>query len=327
MPDAGALSEGILRGDRILLSRAITLAESMRPEHQALAQEVLEKCLSHTGNSIRIGITGSPGVGKSTFIEKLGTWLTLEQNHKVAVLAIDPSSQISRGSILGDKTRMEQLASNPRAFIRPSPSGDSTGGVASRTREALLLCEAAGYDVILIETVGVGQSGVAVHSMVDFFLLLLIPGAGDELQGIKRGIVEMADLIAINKADGDRRELAELARREYSRSLRLFAAKSSGWIPKTLTCSAHTGEGIPAIWQHILDFKALVTGNGRLELRRRQQSKDWLSDLLRQSLEQLFLSHPVVRENLQRIEREVVEGKLSASNGAAELLRLFLNRV
>lgn len=323
MPDAAAYAEGILRGDRILLSRAITLIESTRPEHQSLAQEVLEICLPHTGRSIRIGVTGSPGVGKSTFIETFGTWLTTEQSHKVAVLAIDPTSQVSKGSILGDKTRMERLAANPRAFIRPSPAGDSLGGVASRTREALLLCEAAGYDVILIETVGVGQSEVAVHSMVDFLLLLLLPGAGDELQGIKRGIVEMADLIAINKADGDRQDLAELARKEYSRALHLLPPKASGWSPKALTCSSLTGDGIQAIWQQVSDFTALTRQNGWLETHRRQQSKNWLFDLVKQRLEQLFSTHPAVRANLQRIEKEVIEGKISVSKGADALLRFF----
>lgn len=306
-----------------MLGRAITLIESTRLEHQALAQEVLEKCLPHTGNSIRIGITGTPGVGKSSFIETIGTWLTTEKDRKIAVLAIDPTSQVSKGSILGDKTRMNRLAADPNAFIRPSPAGDSLGGVAARTREAMLLCEAAGFNTIFIETVGVGQSEVAVHGMVDFFLLLLLPGAGDELQGIKRGIVEMADLIAINKADGDRLEPAQSARREYTRALHLFPPQASGWTPQAVTCSALTGDGIPEIWEQISGFVSLTRQNGWLETHRRQQSKNWFFDLVRHGLEQLFLNHAAVKENLQRIEKEVVEGKISSSAGAAELLQLF----
>ncbi len=323
LPEAKAHAEGILQGDRILLSRAITLIESTRPEHQAIAQEVLEICLPHAGRSTRIGITGTPGVGKSTFIEAFGSWLTARQEHKVAVLAIDPTSRLSKGSILGDKTRMERLAADPRAFIRPSPAGESLGGVAARTREAMLLCEAAGYEVILIETVGVGQSEVAVHGMVDFFLLLLLPGAGDELQGIKRGIVEMADLIAINKADGERRELARYARREYNRALQLLPPKLGGWKPKVLTCSSLTGDGIPEIWQLISDYMSQAQQTGWLELHRRQQAKNWLFDLVKERLELRFMSHPAVQSNLQQIESEVLEGRISASHGAEVLLRLF----
>ena len=317
--------EGILRGNRILLSRAITLIESARPEHQVLAQEILEKCLPHTGNSLRIGITGSPGVGKSSFIETFGSWLTNEQSRKLAVLAIDPTSQVSRGSILGDKTRMEKLSVDPNAFIRPSPAGDSLGGVAARTRETMLLCEAAGFDTVFIETVGVGQSEVAVHGMVDFFLLLLLPGAGDELQGIKRGIVEMADLIAINKTDGDRIELAKSARQEYARALHLFPPKVSGWQPKAVTCSALTGDGLTEIWHLLLDFQQITQANGWFLQNRREQAKRWLHEHLEQELKRLFFSKENVRQNLERIERAVVAGEMSAVNGAGELLRIFLS--
>jgi LAO/AO transport system kinase len=320
---AGEYAGGILRGDRVLLSRAITLIESSRPEHQTLAQEVLEKCLPHTGNSLRIGITGSPGVGKSSFIETFGSWLTCEQGRKLAVLAIDPTSQVSRGSILGDKTRMEKLSADPNAFIRPSPAGDSLGGVAARTRESMLLCEAAGFDTIFIETVGVGQSELAVHGMVDFFLLLLLPGAGDELQGIKRGIVEMADLIAINKADGDRIELAKSARQEYARALHLFPPKASGWQPKAVTCSALTGAGMTVIWDLLLDFQRVTQANDWFQKNRKEQSKRWLHELLEQELKRLFFSQKNVRENLERIERAVVAGEMAAVNGVGELVRLF----
>lgn len=318
-----AYVDGIRRGDRVLLSRAITLIESARSEHQQIAREILEKCLPHTGNSLRIGITGSPGVGKSSFIETFGSWLTNEQGRKLAVLAIDPTSQVSRGSILGDKTRMEKLSSDPNAFIRPSPAGDSLGGVAVRTRETMLLCEAAGFDTIFIETVGVGQSEVAVHGMVDFFLLLLLPGAGDELQGIKRGIVEMADLIAINKADGDNIEPAKTARQEYARALHLFPPKSSGWSPKAVTCSALSGDGMAAIWDLLIDFQKITKENGWFLQNRKEQSKRWLHEQLEYELKRLFFSNENVRQNLKRIEQAVVAGKMPAVNGVGELLALF----
>jgi LAO/AO transport system kinase len=323
LPKAETYAEGILKGDRVMLGRAITLVESTHPEHQMLAQEVLERCLPHTGNSVRIGITGSPGVGKSTFIESFGSWLIAGCGRKIAVLAIDPTSHISKGSILGDKTRMSRLAMNADAFIRPSPARGSLGGVASHTREAMLLCEAAGFDTLIVETVGVGQSEVSVHSMVDFFLLLLLPGAGDELQGIKRGIVEMADLIAINKADGERVEAANLARREYSRALHLFQPKASGWMPQVITCSAMSGDGIGAAWEQVSNFESLTRQNGWREFHRHQQLKNWFSDLLEQGTGQLFRHHPAIRENLPRIEKKVMEGKISPTRGAAELFRLF----
>ncbi|MEZ4960920.1 MAG: methylmalonyl Co-A mutase-associated GTPase MeaB [Saprospiraceae bacterium] len=320
---ANDYAEGILHGDRIVLGRAITLAESRRIEHQALVREILEQCLPCTGNSLRIGISGSPGVGKSSFIETFGSYLTQEQGRRLAVLAIDPTSQVSRGSILGDKTRMSQLSTDPRAFIRPSPAGDSLGGVAARTREAMLLCEAAGFDTILIETVGVGQSETTVHGMVDFFLLLLLPGAGDELQGIKRGIVEMADLLAINKADGDRIELAKAARKEYAGALHLFPPKPSGWPAKTVTCSALTGRGIPEIWQLVLDFQQITKESGWFVNNRKDQAKQWLHELIAQLLKAQFYENEAVRAQLPEMEDAVVENKLPIAKAADRLIDLF----
>ena len=322
-PTASEYTEGILRGDRILLSRAITLIESKRPDHQSLAQEIIEKCLPHTGRSIRIGVTGSPGVGKSTFIEAFGTYLIEKENRCPAVLAIDPTSQLSRGSILGDKTRMEKLSTDPHAFIRPSPAGDSLGGVANKTRETMLLCEAAGFDTILIETVGAGQSEIAVHGMVDFFLLLLLPGAGDELQGIKRGIVEMADLIAINKADGDRMDLAKSARKDYAMALHLFPPKESGWTPKAMTCSSINQNGIAEIWDLITEFTKLTGENKWLENNRKQQSKNWFYELLEQGLKQLFFNNDNVLDNLKKLESEVIKGKTTSTKAAHTLLQIF----
>lgn len=323
LPSVDTYVEGIRRGDRVWLGRAITLVESTLAEHQQHAQSVLEACLPHTGRSLRIGITGVPGVGKSSFIETFGTYLTQTKGRKLAVLAIDPSSRVSGGSILGDKTRMERLSADANAFIRPSPSGQSLGGVAARTRESMLLCEAAGFDTVLVETVGVGQSEVAVHGMVDFFLLLLLPGAGDDLQGIKRGIVEMADLIAINKADGDRVELARAARRDYSGALHLFPAKDSGWAPKAVTCSALTGDGMPEVWEQIIDFQVLAEKKGWLEENRRQQLKQWLHELLGQRLHEFFLQKPGVREALAQAEADVLAARLSPVNGVREVLRFF----
>lgn len=322
-PTASEFTEGILRGDRVLLSRAITLIESKRPEHQSLAQEIIEKCLPHTGHSIRIGITGSPGVGKSSFIEAFGCHLIESENRKPAVLAIDPSSQISRGSILGDKTRMEKLSVHPQAFIRPSPAGDSLGGVAAKTRESMLLCEAAGFDTILIETVGVGQSEIAVVGMVDFFLLLLLPGAGDELQGIKRGIVEMADLIAINKADGDRLELAKSARKDYAMALHLFPPKENGWTPKSVICSALEQRGMSEIWSMVNEFQTMTQQSHWFENNRKQQAKNWFYEQLEQGLKRLFFTNEKVKEQLQQIEKEVVAGEISSSNAAGQLLNLL----
>jgi LAO/AO transport system kinase len=321
-PAPAEYAGGILRGDRILLSQAITLIESTHPERQASGQAVLELCLPRTGGSIRVGITGSPGVGKSTFIETLGLHLT-GQGRKVAVLAIDPSSQVSRGSILGDKTRMNRLAADPAAFIRPTPAGEELGGVAGKTREAMLLCEAAGFDTILVETVGVGQSEVAVHGMVDFFLLLLLPGAGDELQGIKRGIVEMADLLAVNKADGERQAAAVEAKREYARALHLFPPKRSGWSPGVVACSALTGEGIPEIWQKVIEFQQMTQANGWFDEHRRQQSSRWFYEQIERMLKRSFFDHPAVKANIDLIEAEVKAGALPVVKAAEKLLAFY----
>ena len=315
--------EGIQKGDRILLSQAITLIESTRPEHQQMAQQIIEACLPHAGNSIRIGITGSPGVGKSTFIEALGTYLT-EADHKITVLAIDPSSQVSKGSILGDKTRMEQLSINPKAYIRPSPAGTSLGGVARKTRETIILCEAAGFDRIIIETVGVGQSETAVHAMVDCFLLLLLPGAGDELQGIKRGIVEMADVVAVNKADGDRIALAKETSRNYRQALHFFPPKVSGWTPEVALCSALQQQGIEEVWELVKKMIREIKTNGYFEKHRLEQAKYWLHESILDGLKNRFYQDKTVQEKLKQIEKAVLEGKLSSFAGADELLRSFL---
>lgn len=315
---------GILNGDRVVLSQAITLIESTKPSHQALAQQIIEACLPHSEQSFRIGITGTPGVGKSTFIEAFGQHL-IDQRRKVAVLAIDPSSQISKGSILGDKTRMEKLSLHPKAFIRPSAAGTSLGGVAQKTRETIILCEAAGFDTILVETVGVGQSETLVHSMVDFFLLLLLPGAGDELQGIKRGIVEMADLIAINKADGDRISSAKKAKRAYQNALHLFPPKSSGWIPKVTTTSALENQGILKIWQKMEAFHNFTRQNGYFESHRQNQTKYWLYESIHNHLKEQFYTHPKVQQQLAHIEKDVLQKKTSSFKGAEALLHLFLS--
>ena len=315
--------EGVLRGDRTILSRAITLVESLHGEDTDLAQDVLEECLPYSGDSIRVGITGVPGVGKSSLIEVLGVYLTAERGEKVAVLAVDPSSQVSRGSILGDKTRMETLANDERAFIRPSPSGGSLGGVARRTRETMLLCEAAGYRNVLVETVGVGQSETAVRSMVDFFLLLMLAGAGDELQGMKRGIIEMTDLIAFNKADGDNRAKAEAARREYENALRLFSASATGWTPRVMTCSARTREGLAEIWDAVLEHNAWLSSTDQLASYRQEQVKSWLYQLIEQALRDQFLQHAGVRDKIASYENDVLAGRLSPFRAARRLIEIY----
>ncbi len=307
----------------MILSQAITLLESTRADHQALAQEILEACLQQKKESLRIGITGSPGVGKSTFIETFGLEV-IRQGHQVAVLAIDPSSQLSKGSILGDKTRMGQLAAHEKSFIRPSPAGDSLGGVARKTRETIFLCEAAGFDVIIVETVGVGQSEIAVRSMVDGFLLLLLPGAGDELQGIKRGIVEMADILTVNKADGERLALAKRSRQEYKNALHLFPPKVSQWTPEVVTCSAATGEGIAAIWELIEKFRTFTQANGYFAQNRQEQAKHWLYETLEMQLKHAFYQNASIKVQLPIVEKAVLAGKISSSKGALELLQLFL---
>ncbi|MGV3586157.1 MAG: methylmalonyl Co-A mutase-associated GTPase MeaB [Adhaeribacter sp.] len=313
----------ILAGDRVVLSRAITLVESTLPSDQELAQSVINRLLPHTGNSVRLGITGSPGVGKSTFIESFGNHLIQQQNKKVAVLAIDPTSQRSGGSILGDKTRMASLATNPAAYIRPSPAGKSLGGVARNTREALLLCEAAGFNVIIIETVGVGQSETAVNSMVDFFLLLLLAGAGDELQGIKKGIMEMADGLTITKADGDNLQKAKSARAEYQHALHLFPPNPSGWNPRVTLCSALENTGIAAIWQMVQEYLTLTHTNGHFESKRKEQNLHWLHQAIRHALQEKFFSNKLIQEKLPNLEKDVAEGQITPFKAANDLLKLF----
>lgn len=305
-----------------MLSRAITLVESRLPSDQELAQEVLDKVLPHAGNAVRVGITGVPGVGKSTFIEAFGLYLIQEQQKKLAVLAIDPTSQRSGGSILGDKTRMDALATNPQAFIRPSPAGKSLGGVTRSTRESIILCEAAGFDMIVVETVGVGQSETAVHGMVDFFLLLMLAGAGDELQGIKRGIMEMADAIAITKADGTNMQKANAARAEYQSALHLYPKAASGWLPQVSTCSALEKTGLDTIWQTLYSYLQLTQSNGFLGQKRRNQNLQWLHEAIRQGLEEQFYANQQVREQLPGITAQVKEGQKSAFAAATELLKL-----
>lgn len=310
--------EGIRQGNRALLSKAITLVESVLPKHQDLAQEIIELCLPASGNSIRIGITGVPGVGKSTFIESLGTYLT-GNGHKLAVLAIDPSSEKTKGSILGDKTRMEKLATDKNAFIRPSPSAGSLGGVARKTKEIIILCEAAGFDTIIIETVGVGQSETAVHAMVDFFLLLMLAGAGDELQGIKRGIMEMADALVINKADGDNVKKAELARAEYFNALHLFPPSESGWIPTVKTCSSLNNTGIEGVWEVIESYKELTKVNGYFDKRRKDQELKIFHESIGERLKDHFYANKAIQSHLEDI-RGKIEGNQISSYQAGNLL-------
>lgn len=316
---ADELSQGILAGDRTMLGRAITLIESSLPKHAELSQQVINNCLVHSGKSIRIGITGVPGVGKSTFIESFGQYLT-SLDHKVAVLAIDPSSARSKGSILGDKTRMEKLSENKKAFIRPSPSAGSLGGVARKTRETIFLCEAAGFDIILIETVGVGQSETAVHSMVDFFLLLMLAGAGDELQGIKRGIMEMADLIAITKADGANKKKTELAKAEYSNALHLFPLAESGWKPGVLTCSSIENNGIEAVWNKISEYKEFTTRSNYFHERRKSQSQYWMFESINEQLRNSFYQNPALELYLTEIKNKVLNLEMSSFSAANQLV-------
>ncbi|RIJ36970.1 methylmalonyl Co-A mutase-associated GTPase MeaB [Pontibacter oryzae] len=314
--------DGILAGDRVMLSRAITLVESRLPSDQELAQQVINQVLPKAGNSVRIGITGVPGVGKSTFIEAFGNYVIQEQGKKLAVLAIDPTSQRTGGSILGDKTRMELLSTNPQAFIRPSPAGKSLGGVTRSTRESIILCEAAGFDVIFVETVGVGQSETAVHAMVDFFLLLMLAGAGDELQGIKRGIMEMADAIAITKSDGSNIDKARVAKAEYQNALHLYPMAASGWLPQVSTCSALKQTGLPDIWGTISDYLELTQQNGFFQQKRRDQNLQWMYEAIRQGLEENFYAHQQVKQQLPGIAEAVKTGQKSAFAAAAELLKL-----
>lgn len=315
--------EGIQKRNRVALGKAITLIESKRPDHQQLGQEIIEKCLPLSGSSVRVGITGTPGVGKSTFIESLGTHLIKKENKRLAVLAIDPSSQVSGGSILGDKTRMQELSILEDAFIRPSPAGDSLGGVARKTRESIILCEAAGFDTIFVETVGVGQSETAVHSMVDFFLLLLLPNAGDELQGIKRGVMEMADLVIINKADGDAMAQAKLARKQCRNALHLFPPKASDWVAKAALCSALNKEGLQEIWQMILEFVSLTKENQYFEQHRGQQAQYWLKESISEGLQSLFYQNKEVKEKMKILQTQVLNLQLSPFKASELILKIF----
>lgn len=313
------LLKGILAGDITILGQAITTIESRHPKHQEIAQKLIKSCLPYTGKSNRIGITGVPGSGKSSFIEAIGTKL-ISAGHKLAVLAIDPSSNLSKGSILGDKTRMEKLSANPSAFIRPSPSSGTLGGVASKTRESMLLCEAAGFDIIFIETVGVGQSETIVRSMVDLFLLLMIPGAGDELQGIKRGVMEMADIVAITKADGNNIQAAENASLEYQNALHLFPATDSGWEPRVRTCSALKKTGLDELWNIILDYLKLTAENNFFEKQRKQQLLLWMTSAINEKLHNSFYKRQSAADNIKIIEKEVLSGKISPYAAAEKLL-------
>ena len=315
---------GVLHGDKIVLSKAITLVESTLESDHILAEQVIEGILAHTGNSMRIGITGVPGVGKSTFIESFGRLVT-SMNKKLAVLAIDPSSQRSKGSILGDKTRMSNLATDPMAYIRPSASGTSLGGVSTKTRETMLLCEAAGYEIIFIETVGVGQSETTVKGMVDFFLLLMLGGAGDELQGIKKGIMEMADIIAITKADGDNKAKCERAKQDYKNALHLFPPSESGWYPPVLTCSAIQNEGLDEIWKEIEKFNIEMKNNGFFMRNRQFQNVQWMHDIISYSLKQRFYSNQVVNKSIRSLEKDISEKKIPAITAARELLKEYYN--
>ena len=320
-PSANQLVTGIISSDITALSRSITLIESTNPNHNAKANEIITACLPYANKSVRIGITGVPGVGKSTFIEAFGQYLT-KKNYKVAVLAVDPSSSLSKGSILGDKTRMEDLVKSKNAFIRPSPSGESLGGVARKTRETIILCEAAGFDIILIETVGVGQSETAVHSMVDFFLLLKLAGAGDELQGIKRGIIEMADAIVINKADGSNVKAAKSAKLEFNRALHLYPEKQSGWTPKTALCSALYNEGIDEVWEMITNYVSHSKTSDYFEKHRIEQNKFWLLQTIEERLKSNFYSKTNIKSELQKQIILVEQGKTTPFAAAEYLLKL-----
>lgn len=320
--NADSLLQGILAHDIVSLSMSITLLESTRLEDQIISKKLINNCIAHSGNSIRIGITGVPGVGKSTFIEAFGKIL-LKEGKRLAVLAIDPSSEISGGSILGDKTRMEELSQLENVFIRPSPAGKTLGGVAQKTRESILLCEAAGFDVILIETVGVGQSETMVHSMVDFFLLLMLSGAGDELQGIKRGIMEMADAIAITKADGENLHKAKLACREYQNALHLFPPTSNGWIPTALVCSSETGENISKLYELVNSFMNQTKLNGSFEKNRQKQNTFWFHETLKELIIDQFFRDEEIHSQIDLIETEINEGRISSFQAAEEIFKKY----
>jgi GTPase len=321
-PDITALARGIRAGDRAVLARAITLIESKRADHRQAAHRLVQDLLPATGKAIRVGITGAPGVGKSTMIDTLGSDLTA-QGHKVAVLAVDPSSQRSGGSILGDKTRMARLAADPNAYVRPSPASGTLGGVAATTREALLLCEAAGYDVILVETVGIGQSETAVADLTDFFLVLMLPGAGDELQGLKKGVIELADMIAVTKADGDNQGRARATAAEYGAALHILTPRSRDWTPPVMTFSGLTGDGIADLWQQVLDHRARLTASGELAERRRAQQVKWMWTLLEERLLAPLRNDPALKAKLPPIEAAVAEGRLSPVLAVDDVMRLL----
>lgn len=319
--------EGIVRGDVTILSQAVTLVESVKPDHQAIAQEVIEKCLPYSGKSIRVGISGVPGAGKSTSIDVFGLHVLEKYDGKLAVLAIDPSSERSKGSILGDKTRMERLSVHPKSFIRPSPSAGSLGGVARKTRETIVLCEAAGFDKIFVETVGVGQSETAVHSMVDFFLLIQLAGTGDELQGIKRGIMEMADGIVINKADGDNLERAKLAAAQFRNALHLFPAPDSGWTPQVLTYSGFYDLGVKEVWDMVYKYIDFVKDNGYFEYRRNEQSKYWMYETINEQLRDSFYHNARIEAMLTDKENQVLQGSLTSFVAAKDLLDTYFKEL
>jgi LAO/AO transport system kinase len=314
------MTDGILSSNISYVSKAITLVESTKHEHQEQAQQIINAIIKHSGNSFRLGITGVPGVGKSTFIESFGLEV-INRGHKLAVLAIDPSSQLSKGSILGDKTRMEQLSVHPKAFIRPSPSSGSLGGVARKTKESIIICEAAGYDYIFIETVGVGQSETAVHQLTDFFLLLMLAGAGDELQGIKRGIMEMADGMVITKADGSNTDKAKMARGEYARALHLFPPTESNWIPEVLTCSSTENKGIKEVYDMIDKYKRHTISNHFFETKRANQTKQWLHQTINDTLIERFYANPTIQEEILKIEKQLEQNQINPYKVAMDLFK------
>jgi LAO/AO transport system kinase len=320
--DILSLSAAIRAGDRATLARAITLVESTRADHRDAAHRLVQELLPRTGKAVRVGITGSPGVGKSTTIDTLGTFLT-EQGRKVAVLAVDPSSRRTGGSILGDKTRMARLANDPNAFVRPSPTAGTLGGVAAQTRETMLLCEAAGYDVVLVETVGIGQSETTVADMTDFFLVLMLPGAGDELQGLKKGVIELADMLAVNKADGDNIKRANAAAAEYKAALHILRPQSASWSPPVVTCSALTGDGIAELWGEILKHRERLTASGEFAARRREQQVKWMWTMLEQRVFARLSADRSTKAKLKQIETAVAEGRLSPTLAVEQTARLL----
>ena len=318
--------EQILQGNRRAIAKAITLLESTRPESFEQGQELLESLLPHAGKALRIGITGVPGVGKSTFIEAIGLFL-IKQGHRVAVLAVDPSSQLTGGSIMGDKTRMNELAQHPHAFIRPSPSSGILGGVARKTRETMLICEAAGYDVVIVETVGVGQSETMVASMVDLFLLLMLPNAGDELQGIKKGVLELADLVVVNKSDGEQETLAKTAQSEYRKALHLLPSSKNSWTPQILRCSALEKRGIDKIWDSVKSFREALQNSGEWEKQRRSQTGKWMWSLVEEGLLTNFRNHPNLQKQIPELEKEVESGNMLPTTAARKLLDSWISNI